>query len=175
MHGSWGVCTTFMRWRRPILTDSGGYQVFSLAEIRRIHDDGVEFQSHIDGTRHAFTPESVTEIQRTLGADVMMAFDECPPGGCDRATAEGGEPSARSRWLERCRKPASTSSSARAATCPTRRSFRCLQGNVFDDLRRDHARQRSGSSADWRGFGIGGLSVGEAKEDMWRTLELLDE
>ncbi|MGY8777815.1 MAG: tRNA-guanine transglycosylase, partial [Longimicrobiales bacterium] len=77
----------FMRWDGPILTDSGGYQVFSLADIRQIHDEGVDFQSHIDGSKHSFTPESVMDVQRTLGADVIMAFDECPPGGCDRATA----------------------------------------------------------------------------------------
>ena len=160
----------FMRWDGPILTDSGGYQVFSLADIRRIHEGGVDFQSHVDGSRHTFTPESVMEIQRTLGADVIMAFDECPPGGCDRATAEAANRRTLD-WLERCR--------VRFAEIPNERDvpeqalLPVLQGNVYDDLRLEHARQFM-DLAEWPGYGIGGLSVGEAKEDMWRTLELLD-
>ena len=160
----------FMRWDGPILTDSGGFQVFSLAGIRQIHDDGVEFRSHIDGSRHRFTPESVMDIQRTLGADVIMAFDECPPGGCDRRTAE--EANRRTlAWLERCRSRFSELS--RQKDVPAQALFPVLQGNVFDDLRRAHARQFM-DMYDWPGFGVGGLSVGEAKPDMWRTLELLD-
>lgn len=160
----------FMRWDGPILTDSGGFQVFSLAGIRQIHDDGVEFRSHIDGSRHRFTPESVMDIQRTLGADVIMAFDECPPGGCDRRTAE--EANRRTlAWLDRCR--SRFSELDRQKDVPAQALFPVLQGNVFDDLRRAHARQFM-DMYDWPGFGIGGLSVGEAKPDMWRTLELLD-
>ncbi len=160
----------FMRWDGPILTDSGGYQVFSLAEIRRIHDDGVEFQSHIDGSRHVFTPESVMEVQRALGADVVMAFGECPPVGCDRATAveanrrTSGWPG---RCLARFRALEHESDVPRQALLPV------LQGNVYDDLRRAHAEEVM-DMADWPAYGIGGLSVGESKEDMWRTLELLD-
>jgi len=165
-----GGLHAFMRWDGPILTDSGGYQVFSLADIRRIHDDGVEFQSHIDGSRHAFTPESVVDIQRTLGADVVMAFDECPPGGCDRATAEAANERTL-RWLERCR--ARFDELGRRGGVPEQALFPVLQGNVFDDLRTDHA-SRVMQLAEWPGYGIGGLSVGEEKEDMWRTLELLD-
>ena len=161
----------FMRWDGPILTDSGGYQVFSLADIRRIHDDGVEFQSHIDGSKHTFTPESVMDIQRTLGADVIMAFDECPPGGCDRTTAE--EANRRTMaWLERCRTRFEAIGHEREV--PDQALLPVLQGNVYDDLRREHARQFM-DLGDWAGFGIGGLSVGEAKEDMWRTLEVLDD
>ena len=161
----------FMRWDGPILTDSGGYQVFSLADIRQIHDEGVDFQSHIDGSKHSSTPESVMDVQRTLGADVIMAFDECPPGGCDRATAE--EANRRTlAWLERCRSRFGEIESERdvqqQALLPV------LQGNVFDDLRREHARQFM-DVGDWAGFGIGGLSVGEAKSDMWRVLEVLDD
>lgn len=160
----------FMRWDGPILTDSGGFQVFSLAGIRQIHDDGVEFRSHIDGSRHRFTPESVMDIQRTLGADVIMAFDECPPGGCDRRTAE--EANRRTlAWLDRCR--SRFSELGRQKDVPAQALFPVLQGNVFDDLRRAQARQFM-DMYDWPGFGIGGLSVGEAKPDMWRTLELLD-
>jgi len=161
----------FMRWDGPILTDSGGYQVFSLADIREIHDDGVVFQSHIDGSKHTFTPESVMEIQRALGADVVMAFDECPPGGCDRQTAK--EANRRTlAWLERCRDRFDALEEESPA--PSQTLFPVLQGNVFDDLRREHAHQFIDLD-DWKGFGIGGLSVGEAKEDMWRILELLHE
>ncbi len=166
-----GGLHAFMRWPGPILTDSGGYQVFSLADIRSIEDGGVEFQSHIDGSRHFFTPESVMEVQRTLGADVIMAFDECPPGGSDRATAERANERT-TRWLARCiahldllreRDPAG----------PVQSLFPIVQGNIYDDLRRDHARVIR-SMGDWDGYAVGGLSVGEAKPAMWRTLELLD-
>jgi queuine tRNA-ribosyltransferase len=161
----------FMRWDGPILTDSGGYQVFSLADIRQIHDEGVDFQSHIDGSKHSFTPESVMDVQRTLGADVIMAFDECPPGGCDRATAE--EANRRTlAWLERCRSRFGEIESER--NVQQQALLPVLQGNVFDDLRREHARQFM-DVGDWAGFGIGGLSVGEAKSDMWRVLEVLDD
>ncbi|MFQ5538468.1 MAG: tRNA guanosine(34) transglycosylase Tgt [Gemmatimonadota bacterium] len=165
-----GGLHAFMRWDGPILTDSGGYQVFSLAEIREVRDGGVLFKSHIDGSQHLFTPESVMEIQRTLGADVVMAFDECPPGGADRATAE--EANRRTLlWLERCRTRFHALESEMDAS--PQALFPILQGNVFDDLRRDHAR-RIQEMGPWEGFGIGGLSVGESKADMWRTLELLD-
>lgn len=161
----------FMRWDGPILTDSGGYQVFSLTAIRRIHDDGVEFQSHIDGSKHTFTPESVMEIQRTLGADVVMAFDECPPGGCDRTTAENANRRTLA-WLERCRTRFDAIAGEREV--PAQALLPVLQGNVYDDLRREHARQFM-DLGEWAGYGIGGLSVGEAKDDMWRTLEVLDD
>jgi len=166
-----GGLHAFMRWDGPILTDSGGYQVFSLADIRRVHDDGVEFQSHIDGSKHTFTPESVMEAQRTLGADIIMAFDECPPGGCDRSTAV--EANRRTlHWLERCRTRFEAIDGEREV--PDQTLFPVLQGNVFDDLREEHARQFMDLGA-WSGYGIGGLSVGEAKRDMWRVLELLHE
>jgi queuine tRNA-ribosyltransferase len=165
-----GGLHAFMRWNGPVLTDSGGFQVFSLAAIREIHDHGVEFQSHIDGSRHSFTPESVIEIQRALGADVVMAFDECPPGGCDRRTAKAACERTLS-WLARCRDRLAELASEEPA--PARALFPVVQGNVYDDLRREHAR-RTRELGDWTGFGVGGLSVGEAKEDMWRTLELLD-
>jgi queuine tRNA-ribosyltransferase len=161
----------FMRWDGPILTDSGGYQVFSLADIRDVHDDGVEFRSHIDGSTHSFTPESVMDIQRALGADVIMAFDECPPGGSDRARAEAAN-TRTLRWLERCRvrfaELGAQEDGAEQALFPV------LQGNVFDDLRRAHARQFM-DLEDWPGYGIGGLSVGESKDDMWRVLDILNE
>lgn len=162
----------FMRWQGPILTDSGGYQVFSLSDIREVRDEGVEFQSHIDGSRHLFTPESVMEIQRALGADVIMAFDECPPGGATRAVAEEANERT-TRWLARCRDALVRLQEEEVDGSPVQTLFPIVQGNVFDDLRRDHAREIRGMG-DWDGYGIGGLSVGEAKPDMYRSLEVLD-
>jgi queuine tRNA-ribosyltransferase len=195
-----GGLHAFMRWDGPILTDSGGFQVFSLSGIREIQDDGVVFQSHIDGSTHLFTPESVMEVQRMLGADVIMAFDECPPGGCDRATAERANQRTL-RWLERCRThfarigregipgqaapgegadaSPKTAPDARPQDAigvegiPSQTLFPVLQGNVYRDLRRDQARDVL-AMGDWDGLAIGGLSVGEAKEKMWATLEVLD-
>ena len=161
----------FMRWERPILTDSGGYQVFSLAPISRIRDEGVEFQSHIDGSRHLFTPESVMEVQRALGADIVMAFDECPPGGADRQVVR--EANRRTReWLIRCH--ARFHQLEADGSGPPQSLFPVLQGNVHDDLRLE-AVGYTLDVGDWPGFGIGGLSVGEAKEDMWRTLDILHD
>jgi queuine tRNA-ribosyltransferase len=160
----------FMRWNGPILTDSGGYQVFSLSDISEVEDRGVVFQSHIDGSEHLFTPESVMEIERTLGADVVMAFDECPPGGATRSQAV--EANRRTlHWLERCR--ARFEELEDEGPVPAQALFPVVQGNVYDDLRREHARAIR-DMGEWAGYGIGGLSVGEAKNDMWRTLELLD-
>lgn len=166
-----GGLHAFMRWDGPTLTDSGGFQVFSLSGIRRVDDDGVEFQSHIDGSRHRFTPESVMEIERTLGADVIMAFDECPPGGCDRATAEKANERTL-RWLERCRDRYSALID-QDPEGPVQALVPVIQGNVYDDLRRSHARQVL-ETGDWPALAIGGLSVGEPKPAMWRTLEVLD-
>lgn len=165
-----GGLHAFMRWDGPILTDSGGYQVFSLAKTNEIQDDGVVFQSHIDGSRHLFTPESVMEIQRTLGADVVMAFDECPPGGATHAQAERANERTL-RWLVRGQSRLAELSAQDDA--PKQALFPILQGNIYDDLRRAHARAIS-SEGDWSGYAIGGLSVGEAKHDMWRILDLLD-
>jgi queuine tRNA-ribosyltransferase len=165
-----GALHEFMRYPGPILTDSGGFQVFSLARINRIRDEGVEFQSHIDGSKHLFTPERVMEIQTALGADVIMAFDECPPGGADRSAVE--EANRRTlHWLERCRQR--FRDLREEGECPQQVLFPVLQGNVFDDLRRQQARDVL-AMGEWLGLGIGGLSVGEAKADMWRTLEVLD-
>jgi len=171
-----GGLHAFMRWDGPILTDSGGFQVFSLDGIRKIREDGVMFQSHIDGSYHLFTPEGVMDIQRTLGADVIMAFDECPPGGCDRGVAESAN--ARTlRWLSRCVERFQWLEEGAGGGVipapPPQALFPVLQGNVYPDLRREHARAVQGM-ADWVGYGIGGLSVGEAKDRMWATLEVLD-
>ncbi len=164
-----GGIRAFMRWDGPVLTDSGGYQVFSLAARRRVTDDGVVFRSHIDGSSHAFTAESVVDIQRTLGADIVMAFDECPPGGATRAQAE--EACRRTlAWLRRCRVRFEATTGAAASP---QSLFPVLQGNVYADLRASHAEEVA-AIGEWPGFGIGGLSVGEAKDDMWRTLDVLD-
>ncbi len=159
----------FMRWPGPVLTDSGGFQVFSLGATREIREEGVEFRSHLDGSTHLFTPASVMEVQRKLGADVIMAFDECPPGGADRSqTMEANRRTL--AWLEQCRD--AFGEVTQRIPGPEQSLFPIVQGNVHDDLRRDHARAICGMG-EWDGFGIGGLSVGEAKDDMYRTLEVL--
>jgi queuine tRNA-ribosyltransferase len=160
----------FMRWDRPVLTDSGGFQVFSLASLNRIDDDGVEFQSHVDGSRHRFTPENVVDVQRALGADVMMAFDHCPPGGVSRsAAAEASERTL--RWLERCRTRLEILEREDGQR-DVQMLMPILQGSVHADLRRE-ALRRTREIGDWRGIAVGGLSVGEPKPSMWEVLEAL--
>ena len=160
----------FMRWDRPILTDSGGFQVFSLAAINQVRDDGVVFQSHIDGSRHLFTPENVMEIQRALGADIIMAFDECPPGQADRAVAEEAHERTL-RWLQSCRTHFDRLQAEQEG--PQQTLFPILQGSTFADLRRA-ALQRVLEIADWHGLAIGGLSVGEPKPVMYDVLTGLE-
>jgi queuine tRNA-ribosyltransferase len=161
----------FMGWSRPILTDSGGFQVFSLASLRTVNEDGVEFRSHIDGSSHAFTPESVMGIERSLGADVIMQFDHVIPGQSDITAAR--DASERSiRWLARCVRELQ-----KLDTEEPRREqalFPIVQGGIHEELRRNAARAII-ESGDWAGFGIGGLSVGEAKPDMYRILETLHD
>jgi len=159
----------FMRWDGPILTDSGGYQVFSFALSNEIRDDGVVFQSHIDGSSHLFTPEGVMDIQRALGADVVMAFDECQPGGVSREEAEAANRRTLG-WLARCRDRFRVLDEDGAGGAQS--LFPVLQGNIYEDLRLEHLRAFL-DLGDWDGMGIGGLSVGEAKDDMWRVLEAL--
>ena len=160
----------FMRWDGPILTDSGGYQVFSLSASNEIRDDGVVFQSHIDGSSHLFTPEGVMDIQRALGADVVMAFDQCLSGGCSLEQARAATERTL-RWLERCRRRFLELEDDREG--PPQSLFPVLQGNVYDELRREQARCFR-ELGEWDGWAIGGLSVGESKVDMWRILEVLD-
>ncbi|HEU0015598.1 MAG TPA: tRNA guanosine(34) transglycosylase Tgt [Longimicrobium sp.] len=160
----------FQGWRRPILTDSGGFQVFSLSDINTIEERGVTFQSHIDGSRHLFTPERVMEIERALGADIVMAFDQCPPGQSSREVA--AEAYQRTlRWLERCRArfgalPAEDPEGPRQALFPI------VQGGIYPDLRLASARGTL-AAGDWHGVAIGGLSVGEPKPVMHEMLETL--
>jgi queuine tRNA-ribosyltransferase len=160
----------FMHWDGPILTDSGGFQVFSLATLRTVEEDGVEFQSHLDGSKRRFTPESVMRIERNLGADVIMQFDHVIPGQSEAAAAR--DASERSlRWLARCR--AEFERLVREDPIPGRHEqalFPIVQGGIHASLRREaaHAVRDMGH---WYGYGIGGLSVGEAKPDMYRILE----
>jgi queuine tRNA-ribosyltransferase len=159
----------FMNWPRPVLTDSGGFQVFSLAATRRISDEGVRFQSHIDGSHHLFTPESVMDVQRALGADVIMAFDECPPGQSARAVAlEAHERTL--LWLERCR--ARFLELSRDGG-PAQTLLPIAQGSTFFDLRAEAVR-RIRELGEWPGLAIGGLSVGEPKAVMYEVLERME-
>jgi queuine tRNA-ribosyltransferase len=159
----------FMSWDRPILTDSGGFQVFSLATLRTVDEDGVEFRSHLDGSTHRFTPELVMRIERNLGADVVMQFDHVIPGQSDAATAR--DASERSiRWLARC---LDAFRDTRPFGLP-QALFPIVQGGIHDDLRIEAARAIA-DMHDWPGFGVGGLSVGEAKPDQHRILEVVND
>lgn len=151
----------FMNWNRAILTDSGGFQVFSLGQLRKITEEGVHFQSHIDGSRHILTPEKAVEIQNALGSDIMMAFDECAPYPADREYIRNSMERTL-RWLERCKT---------AHKNRERQSlFAIMQGGMYRDLRRECAERMV--EMDFPGYAIGGLSVGEPKEQM---LEILDD
>ncbi len=182
-----GALHRFMGWDRPLLTDSGGFQVFSLEGSRRVDDDGVEFQSHVDGSRRTLTPERATEIQWTLGADIAMAFDHVAPGGADEATARDALERTM-RWLERCRErhaelvDGRTDGRAdgvavthgRSASPPVRQTlWPILQGGAHLELRTEGLR-RILDLGDWTGLAIGGLSVGEPKAVMYDMLERLE-
>ncbi len=164
----------FMQWSGPMLTDSGGFQVFSLEGLRAIREEGVEFRSHLDGSKQQFTPESVMRIERNLGADVIMQFDHVVPGQSPHDLAK--EAMERSiRWLERCRTEFTRlSAEDTLAPTPVQALFPIVQGGIHADLRRESARAIQGVG-DWVGFGIGGLSVGEAKPDMYAMLDVVNE
>ena len=162
----------FMGWNGPMLTDSGGFQVFSLESLRTISEDGVEFRSHIDGSKHRFTPESVMHIERSLGADVIMQFDHVIPGQSDEAAAR--DASERSiRWLGRCKAELERMGN-RESGIPEQTLFPIVQGGIHATLRREAARAIR-SIGDWTGYGIGGLSVGESKPDMYAMLEVVND
>ncbi len=159
----------FNHWSRPILTDSGGYQVYSLAHRRKIREEGVTFQSHIDGSRHTFTPENVIDIQRTIGADILMAFDECTPYPCDFRYAKASMELTH-RWLERCVKRFQETEPLygyRQALFPI------VQGSTYADLRRASAEMVA--TFECPGNAIGGLSVGEPAEEMYEMTALVTE
>ncbi|MBM7855121.1 queuine tRNA-ribosyltransferase [Desulfohalotomaculum tongense] len=149
----------FMNWNGPILTDSGGFQVFSLGELRKITEEGVEFRSHIDGSKHIFTPEKVMEIEMALGADIAMVFDECAPYPCDYSYAKKSL-ELTTRWAKRCQKAHHKEDQA---------LFGIIQGSVYKDLREQSAKELI--EMDFPGYGIGGLSVGEPKPLMYEMLE----
>ena len=163
-----GALHRFMGWARPLLTDSGGFQVFSLAGSRRLDEDGVEFQSHVDGSRRTLTPERATEIQWTLGADIAMAFDHVVPGGADQATARDALERTL-RWLERCRKRHAELKAAH----DSQSLWPILQGGTHLELRTEGLR-RILELGNWTGIAIGGLSVGEPKAVMYDMLEQLE-
>ncbi|MBW8201805.1 tRNA guanosine(34) transglycosylase Tgt [Flagellimonas abyssi] len=157
----------FMNWDRPILTDSGGYQVYSLSDNRKIKEEGVKFKSHIDGSRHVFTPENVMEIQRTIGADIIMAFDECTPYPCDYQYAKRSMHMTH-RWLDRCidhleKLPFKYGYS--------QSFFPIVQGSTYKDLRKQSAEYIASVEAE--GNAIGGLSVGEPAEEMYEMTEIV--
>lgn len=158
-----GGLHNFMKWDRPILTDSGGYQVYSLGNNRKIKEEGVTFQSHIDGSKHLFTPESVMEVQRHIGADIVMAFDECTPYPCSLDYAEKSMHLTH-RWLNRCK----------TVDLQSHQSlFPIVQGSTFPELRKISA--QTIAEADLPGNAIGGLSVGEPAEEMYAMTALVTE
>lgn len=163
-----GGLHAFSSWDKPILTDSGGYQVFSLAENRKLTEEGALFKSHIDGSKHQFTPENVVEIQRDLGSDIMMALDECPPYPCEYKYAKNSMYLTH-RWLDRGIRHFKN-------TTPLYKHrqayFPIVQGSVFKDLRKQSAEYIA--SSEMEGNAIGGLSVGEPEDDMYEMLEIVN-
>lgn len=156
----------FNGWNHPILTDSGGYQVFSLAGTRKIKEEGVTFQSHIDGSRHLFSPEKVMDIQRSIGADIIMAFDECPPAGCAYTYAKESMEMTH-RWLDRCFQQLQIQPEKYGYT---QNLFPIVQGSTYKDLRTASAEYIAAKDAP--GNAIGGLSVGEPEDKMYEFTEL---
>lgn len=157
----------FMGWQGPILTDSGGYQVYSLAKTRKIAEEGVKFQSHIDGSRHFFSPEVSMDIQRNIGADIIMAFDECPPYPCDYRYAKRSMEMTH-RWLKRCHDHLNRNGPLYGHE---QALFPIVQGSTYTDLRTQSAETVASLNAP--GNAIGGLSVGEPAEEMYKTTELV--
>jgi queuine tRNA-ribosyltransferase len=159
----------FMSWERPILTDSGGYQVFSLAGNRKLTDQGAVFKSHIDGSKHLFTPENTIDIQRIIGSDIMMALDECAPFPCDHKYAKKSV-ALTHHWLERA---VTHYRSSDPVWGKEQYLFPIVQGGIFDDLRKISAEKIA--EAGMTGNAIGGLSVGEPAEEMYRIIEIVNE
>ncbi|MCD7735519.1 MAG: tRNA guanosine(34) transglycosylase Tgt [Lachnospiraceae bacterium] len=158
----------FMNWERPILTDSGGFQVFSLASMRKIKEEGVYFQSHIDGRRIFMGPEQSMRIQSNLGSTVAMAFDECPSSVADRSYVQASVDRT-ARWLVRCRDEMRQLNSMPDTVNPHQMLFGINQGAIYEDIRIDHAKRIS--ELDLDGYAIGGLAVGETHEEMYHILD----
>lgn len=159
----------FNGFDRPMLTDSGGFQVFSLTGIRKLSEDGCEFRSHIDGSRHFFTPEKVMDIERTIGADIMMAFDECPPGTADYSYAQKSL-TLTHNWMKRCWKRFNETSPKYGYS---QALFPIVQGCVYKELRQESAHFMSDFNAE--GYAIGGLAVGEPAEMMYEMIEVVND
>jgi queuine tRNA-ribosyltransferase len=156
----------FTTWQKPMLTDSGGFQVWSLAKMRKITEEGVRFQSHLDGSKMMLTPELSMEIQAALGSDIAMLFDECPPYPCDQKYAEKSL-ELTTRWAQRC-KDWVTAKNPQTAGKP-QHHFGIVQGSIYADLRERSARELV--AMDFDGYAIGGVSVGEPEEEMFRAIE----
>lgn len=156
----------FMNWNKPILTDSGGFQVFSLGDLRKIKEEGVYFSSHIDGSKHFISPEKSINIQNNLGSDIVMLFDECPPG---LSTREYMLPSVErtTRWAKRCIEAHRNKD--------TQGLFAIVQGGIYEDLRAKSLNDLKEMDKDFSGYAIGGLAVGEPREDMYRILNYIVE
>ena len=158
----------FMNWDRPILTDSGGFQVFSLAGLRKIKEEGVTFQSHIDGHRIFMGPEESMQIQSNLGSTIAMAFDECAPAKADRKYIINSVERT-TRWLERCKKEMNRLNSLEDTINKNQMLFGINQGAIYDDIRIEHAKKISEFDLD--GYAVGGLAVGESHEEMYHILD----
>jgi len=156
----------FMNWSHPILTDSGGYQVFSLADLREIEEDGVRFRSHLDGSLHTFTPEKVIDIQRQIGSDIMMVLDECTPFPCTKDYAESSN-DLTLRWAQRCKERFQSSTGLYGHS---QSLFAIVQGSIFQDIREHSARVLT--DLDFEGYAIGGLAVGEPADKMYAMIEI---
>ena len=160
----------FMNWDRPILTDSGGFQVFSLAGMRKIKEEGVYFSSHIDGRKIFMGPEESMQIQSNLGSTIAMAFDECAPHPCTREYMENSV-ARTTRWLERCKTEMDRLNSLPDTVNPKQMLFGINQGGTFEDIRIEHAKKISEMDLD--GYAVGGLAVGESHEEMYRILDVV--
>ena len=159
----------FMSWDRPILTDSGGFQVFSLAGLRRIKEEGVCFRSHIDGRKIFMGPEESMQIQSNLASTIAMAFDECPPSKAERRYVQDSVERT-TRWLERCRREMNRLNSLEDTLNRKQLLFGINQGAVYEDIRTDHAKRISEMELD--GYAVGGLAVGESHEEMYHILDV---
>lgn len=158
----------FINWNKPILTDSGGYQVFSLTELRKIEEDGVTFRSHLDGSQHVFTPESIVHIQKELGSDIVMVLDECTPFPCEEEYARRSN-DLTIRWAERCR---NAFDRTRQQYEHSQALFAIVQGSVFPQIR--GASARSLTHMEFDGYAIGGLAVGEPADTMYQMVEVVE-
>ncbi len=161
----------FMNWDRPILTDSGGFQVFSLAELRKIKEEGVHFHSHVDGRKIFMGPEESMQIQSNLASTIAMAFDECPSSVAEKSYIRESV-NRTTRWLERCKKEMARLNSLDDTINKEQLLFGINQGGVYDDIRIEHAKQIA--DLDLPGYAIGGLAVGESHEEMYRIIEAIE-